>query len=182
MAAGIRACSACGLHVGRTNGVPGEGPADARVCLLGEAPGQVEDETGRPFIGRSGEFLSRFLAERSIDRSSLFITGACKCRPPNNRDPKPEEYTTCGERWVVPQLDAIQPRLIVLAGKIALAQQLGFKGRLADIRGKIFDHHGRRYLPTYHPTALMRWPKLRAAAEPDWLLVKEVLDNAAPSA
>ncbi|WP_035104620.1 uracil-DNA glycosylase [Desulfohalovibrio reitneri] len=167
LARGIARCRACRLWETRTHAVPGEGPAEADIMLVGEGPGEAEDLSGRPFVGRTGEFLNRFLAERGIERSELFITSSVKCRPPSNRDPKPDEIETCREKWLLPQIEAIRPRVILLAGKAAVRSLAGWTGALGKAREMAFTVGGVPALATYHPTAAMRFPKPRAGLAED---------------
>jgi DNA polymerase len=138
--------------------VPGEGPADAAVLFVGEAPGEQEDLEGRPFCGRSGAFFDDMLALAGLGRADVFVTSTVKCRPPGNRNPTPQEWQTCRDRWLRRQVEIVGPALIVLLGKIALECVLSETGRLADLHGKVHEWQGRRCLVTYHPAAGMRFP------------------------
>ena len=129
--------------------------------LLGEAPGEAEDRTGRPFVGRSGEFLDALLAELGLDRGELFITSCVKCRPPGNRGPRANELDTCRRAWLDRQIGCVQPRWIVLLGLTAIQCVLGEKVRLSRVHGRVCRSEGRRLLLTYHPTAAMRFPGAR---------------------
>lgn len=175
LAEGIRVCVRCPLHEGRRNAVPGEGGFGLRCLLVGEAPGEREDELGRPFVGRTGGFLTRFLAAFGLSREDFFITSSVKCRPPGNRPPKPKELDICGESWLPPQIEALRPRLIVLMGNAPVRSLLGLTEPLADLHGKILQHAGLPVLPTYHPTAAMRFPAVRRKAEADWNLIRGLL-------
>ena len=125
MAAGIRVCTLCRLCESRTHAVPGEGPADATLVLLGEAPGRHEDQQGRPFVGMSGRFLDGLLQRTGLDRQRVFITGSVKCRPPANRCPRSDELAICRKAWLAPQIACVRPELIVLMGLTALRQAMG---------------------------------------------------------
>jgi uracil-DNA glycosylase family 4 len=157
LARGAQHCHACPLHRDRIHAVPGEGPATARAILVGEAPGRREDETGRPFIGRSGKFLDGLIEEAGLDRSALFITSSVKCRPPRNRDPLTDELATCRHRWLERQIETIGPRVIVLLGRTPARQLLDETRPLKHIRRRLLDAAGRRVLLTYHPAAAMRF-------------------------
>lgn len=148
-------CLACELGEGRQNTVFGEGPADAALFLLGEAPGAKEDETGRPFVGRAGELLTELLAKAGIDRRDVFITGSCKCRPPKNRNPKKKELNAC-KPILEKQLALIRPQIVVCMGLVAVHNLLDPKARLADVRGQWFTGPGYLIYPTYHPAAVLR--------------------------
>lgn len=167
---GIRTCTACRLHRTRTHAVPGEGDRLGGIMFIGEAPGAKEDLAGKPFIGRSGQFLDELLAASGLDRRQIFITSAVKCRPPQNRTPKDDELDTCRERWLENQIELVDPSIIVLLGKTPLRQVLGEKkGNLAELHGQCREKDGRQYLLTYHPAAGMRFPTARSAMQQDFL-------------
>jgi len=126
--------------------------------FIGEAPGEKEDEEGKPFRGRSGDFLDRVLEETGLGREKIYVTSSVKCRPPANRDPRQDELETCRKAWLDRQINIIDPRLIVLLGRIALRQVLGETGPLGHFHGQTVERNGRRVLPTYHPAAGMRFP------------------------
>lgn len=153
----IISCPLCRLSKSRTNAVPGEGPSNARIMLIGEAPGAEEDLTGRPFVGRAGRLLDKMLAEAGIIRSEVFITSIVKCRPPGNRKPKRDEIDICVSTYLRPQMDLIGPRAVCLMGNVASQAVLGKQG-VTSIRGQIFDN---RFLVTFHPAAILRNMNLR---------------------
>jgi DNA polymerase len=157
------------LHKSRTHAVPGEGARErAEVMLIGEAPGQKEDETARPFVGMTGRRFFRPLLERlGFEMSDLFITSVVKCRPPNNRDPGPEEVETCVNAWLKSQIEALDPKELMLLGKVPAKGLLGLTKKISDLRGGSFTVFGRPARVTYHPTAGMRFPKPRKALEQD---------------
>lgn len=163
----MRGCECCPLCGRRRQVVPGEGPEDARVMLVGEAPGAREDEEGRPFIGSSGKFLDKLLEDAGIPRERLYITSAVKCRPPGNRSPHVDELRVCRERWLERQFGLVAPALVVLLGRTAVRQVLGRDDKLADLRGAPIEDAGRRHLVTYHPAAGMRFPDKAAAMRAD---------------
>lgn len=175
VAAQIRRCRRCPLHEGRRHAVPGEGDAGAHVMLVGEAPGAKEDESGRPFCGMSGRFLDGVLAEAGLRREDLFITSSVKCRPPGNRTPHAGELSTCLKLWLEPQIELLDPDLIVLLGRTPARQVLGDAGRLDDLHGRLRRRDGRRCLITYHPAAAMRFPGPRAAIRADFGKVARLL-------
>lgn len=156
LAARIASCTACPLAAGRHRVVVGSGPVPARLLLVGEAPGAQEDATGKPFVGRAGQLLDRLLAEAGLDRAGVAVTNVVKCRPPGNRPPTRAEAAAC-RGWLAAQLDAIDPRLIVTLGGSATAAFLGRGLRLADVRGRTHDVDGWAVLPTYHPSAALRF-------------------------
>ena len=167
------ACDRCDLHVGRTNAVPGEGLADARVVLVGEGPGFHEDQQGRPFVGQAGKLLDEMIAAIGMCRSDVFIANLLKCRPPNNRDPEPEEARACFP-YLDQQLALIEPRLIVLLGRYALNAFFP-EARISRARGVARRLNGRTFLPVYHPAAALRQFKLRDILAEDFQMIPKLL-------
>ncbi len=174
---GIRRCRRCPLHETRTHAVPGEGPAEAAVVFVGEAPGVEEDRTGRPFTGRSGRVFDSLLEAGGLAREVVFVTSAVKCRPPGNRNPRAEELGTCRTAWLERQLDALRPSLIVTLGAVPLRQLTGKTRRMRDVHGRVRLNGGRRLLPTYHPAAAMRFPEIGARTRADFRRIGELLDG-----
>lgn len=166
IAARIRSCTRCGLAGVRTNAVPGEGAQHALIMLVGEAPGEKEDETGRPFVGRSGKLLTDLLQREGVRREDLFITSIIKCRPPENREPSREEVRTCAPHLLM-QLDSISPKVLVTMGNSAYDMfsttfYLPTK-KVGEVRGKVFRLHSTAcsfLIPTYHPAGLIYNRKL----------------------
>jgi uracil-DNA glycosylase len=156
LAARIESCTACALAASRRTVVVGSGPVPARLLLVGEAPGAQEDVTGVPFVGRAGQLLDRLLTEADLIRGGVAVSNVVKCRPPGNRVPSRSEVATC-RGWLVAQLTVIDPRVIVTLGGTATAAFLGRGLRLVDVRGRTHDVDGRRVLPTYHPSAALRF-------------------------
>jgi DNA polymerase len=157
LAAAAQTCAACPeLAASRTTVVVGDAPAGARLALVGEAPGAAEDRTGRPFVGKAGELLDRLLAEAGLDRSGLAVVNVLQCRPPGNRTPTATEATRC-RGWLERKLHLIAPELIVTLGLSAASAFLGRGVRLASVRGEVHEVDGRRVLPTYHPSAAIRF-------------------------
>ncbi len=148
-------CQSCELAGTRQNVVFGEGPPDAKIFFLGEAPGAKEDETGRPFVGRAGDLLTELMARAGIDRQNVFITGSCKCRPPKNRNPRKSELKACFP-YLERQLAIIKPKVVICSGLVAVQNILDSKARMADVRGRWVDLPHYRILPTYHPAAVLR--------------------------
>lgn len=167
LAARIRRCRRCRLCHGRRHAVPGEGNPAARILLLGEAPGAAEDETGRPFVGRSGRFLTRLLTRCGLQRNDLFVTSSVKCRPPGNRPPRADELAICKAAWLDRQIELIDPRVIVVLGGTPLKQMLGIKKGLEHLHGTVREVNGRVCLITYHPAAAMRFPRIRSIMRRD---------------
>lgn len=170
------ACQNCALGATRRQIVFGEGNPSAEIFLLGEAPGAKEDETGRPFIGRAGEVLTELLAQAGIDRTDVFITGSCKCRPPKNRNPHKKELAACLP-IVQKQIAFIRPKVVVCLGLIAVHNILDPKARLADVRGKWFANAGYRVYPTYHPAAVLRGTVKAEILIEDFRCVRAYLDT-----
>lgn len=177
LARGIQHCRKCPLHRERHHAVPGEGPADAAVMFVGEAPGEEEDKAGRPFVGRTGRFLDQVLEECGIARGRLFITSAVKCRPPGNRDPRGGELTTCKHHWLDAQIDLLDPGLVVILGRVAMKQLLETAATISSARQGIKRVLDRNVLVTFHPTAAMRFPEPRRAFVFDMGTVGEYLKS-----
>ena len=163
----IRTHVPCGFAICEqaTHLVPGEGPADARVVVVGEAPGKSEDEAGRPFVGAAGRFLDRLLADAGLQRDEVFITNVVKARPPGNRDPKPDEVRH-HLPWLLAQLELIQPQLLVTLGRHAL-NRFAPDAKISAVHGSAVEADGRTLFPLYHPAAALHNPTLRATLEED---------------
>jgi uracil-DNA glycosylase len=174
LARGICRCRKCPLHENRTHAVPGEGPPDAEVMVIGEAPGQKEDAQGRPFVGRSGNFLNKVFADLGIRRQRLFITASVKCRPPENRNPTDAELDRCRDAWLEKQIACIQPRRIVPLGATAIRSILGLKPKIRDVHGQTREQGGRQLLLTYHPTAAMRFGWIEARFREDLSRLEQI--------
>ncbi len=145
--------------------VPGTGPADAPVVLIGEAPGAKEDQLGQPFIGPSGKLLDRLLIEAGLTRETVFITNVFKARPPGNRDPTAAEVAH-HRPWLEAQLEIIQPSVIVPLGRHALKRFLP-DAKIGEAHGTVIEHEGRRLMPLYHPAAALHNPNLRETLSQD---------------
>jgi len=173
IAAEIRTCTACLLHRGRTNTVPGEGPEDAQIMFIGEGPGFHEDQQGRPFVGAAGRFLEELLASINLSREQVYITNVIKCRPPANRDPLPEEIAACSP-FLDRQLAAIRPRLVVTLGRFSMARFFP-QARISKVHGQPHRVGGLVCLPMYHPAAALHQPSLRQVVQDDFGRIPEVL-------
>ena len=171
---GITRCTACPLAKNREHAVPGEGPAKAMIMFVGEAPGREEDKVGLPFVGRSGKYLDTLLAAIRHSRSEFFITSSVKCRPPGNRLPQPCELETCRKLWLLQQIEAIKPRVIVCLGGVSARTLLGTV-ELKKQHGTIIKQGGLSFFVTYHPSAAMRFPKIREAMQADFVLLNRVI-------
>lgn len=180
IAAEVRACQRCALAASRKHAVPGEGPADAEIMLIGEGPGFHEDQQGRPFVGPSGQFLNELLASAGYRREQVFIANVVKCRPPGNRDPLPEEIAACDE-YLERQIRAINPKVIVTLGRYSMAKF--FSGaKISTIHGKARRVNGRVVVAMYHPAAALHQPALREAVEEDFRRLPEIIRQAAQEA
>ncbi len=176
IAAEIRVCTRCELHRTRTNSVPGEGPADARIMFIGEAPGWNEDQQGRPFVGAAGKFLEELLAAAGLKRSEVFITNVVKSRPPGNRDPLPDEIAACAP-FLQRQIDAIDPDVIVTLGRFSMAKW--FPGeRISRIHGQPKRDGKRLIVPMYHPAAALHQQALKATILEDFAKLPRILADA----
>lgn len=164
-------CTECPLHESRTKVVFGEGPADARIMLIGEAPGKNEDETGRPFIGMAGKLLSEILHEADLDRSQIYITSIVKCRPENNRKPKKPEYSTCIGLYLEKQIEIINPDIIGLLGNSAAYALIGKKS-IKQIHGQTYEVNGRKYMALFHPAAALYSRALLPQLKEDMVTLK----------
>lgn len=169
----IRECKLCPLHATRLNAVPGEGSYDAKLFFIGEAPGAKEDESGRPFVGRSGDLLTQMIESIGLTRDEVFITSVLKSRPPNNRTPVPSEIETC-RPYLERQIDLIRPRIVVLLGGVAIASMVG-PWSVSESHGKFFEAKGRTYFMTYHPAAALRFPKIKVSMTEDFKILSSEL-------
>jgi len=167
-------CTRCPLHRTRKNLVFGEGSAKARLVFVGEAPGEEEDNQGRPFVGRAGQLLTKIINAMGLKREEVYICNILKCRPPGNRNPKEEEITTC-EPFLVKQLEAIDPEIICALGTFAAKTLLRTESPISAIRGKFHDYHGRKLMPTYHPAYLLRNPDAKKLVWEDVQKIMKIL-------
>jgi len=151
-------CRLCGLAESRTHVVFGSGNPHADIVFVGEAPGQDEDLQGEPFVGQSGQLLERMLAAIGLSRDAVYIMNTIKCRPPNNRDPRKDEVEACS-LWFEQQIDALQPKMICLLGRVAAQTVLNSDANLADMRGQWHAYQGIPVWVTYHPAFLLRSPE-----------------------
>jgi uracil-DNA glycosylase len=173
------ACTLCGLHTTRSTVVFGEGSATADVVVVGEAPGQEEDRTGRPFVGRAGKLLDLLLMSAGFPRAEVYICNVLKCRPPNNRNPLPEEVSPCTTNFLHGQLEAIAPRVLLAVGKFAAQALLDSQESIGRLRGSVHTYRGTPLVVTYHPAYLLRSPQMTRVAWQDFQLVRRVLDEQA---
>jgi len=176
IAADVAGCRQCFLCEGRRKVVPGEGNPRAELVLVGEGPGQTEDETGRPFVGRAGELLTDILAAIGYARDQVFICNVVKCRPPQNRKPLPEEMAACSP-YLQAQLRLIKPKVILALGATAAEAFLQTKRSLADLRGKVHSYRGTPLVVTYHPAALLRNPNWKKPTWDDVRIARQLVDR-----
>lgn len=180
LANAVRSCSACRLCETRTNAVPGEGPAPGTpvpVLIVGEGPGADEDAQGRPFVGKAGQLLDKMLAAISLSRgTNCYIANVVKCRPPQNREPAPDEAAAC-RPFLDAQIDLIRPRAIIALGRTAAQNILSTTEGITRLRGRFFEYRGIPVLPTYHPSALLRDETLKRPAWEDLKRFRARLDE-----
>lgn len=172
----VKQCTQCGLCEGRTQAVPGHGDPKAEVVFIGEGPGKNEDEQGIPFCGASGRLLDQLLDSISLDRSKVFITNIVKCRPPNNRDPLPEEKETCASLYLTKQLELIKPKLIVTLGRHALNYFIP-NIKISEIHGQPKRYKNQVYLALYHPAVALYNASMRQTLENDFLVITKLLNK-----
>jgi DNA polymerase len=172
----IRHCQQCDLYKTRTRAVPGEGPEDAEIMFVGEAPGYHEDQQGRPFVGPAGQFLTQLISSIGFRREQVYITNVIKSRPPGNRDPLPAEINAC-HKWLKKQIELIKPRMIVTLGRYSMA--LFFPGKtIGKIHGTAQERDGIIYFAMYHPAAALHQQSLKSTIEQDMLKIPQVLAKA----
>lgn len=169
----VAACTRCALHASRTQTVFGVGDKNADWMIIGEAPGAEEDRRGEPFVGRAGKLLDEMLRAVGQTRQSVFIANILKCRPPNNRDPKPEESAEC-RGYLQRQIELVQPRIIVAVGRIAAQLLLETDTPVGRLRGKTHDLGGTPLIVTYHPAYLLRSPSQKRKSWDDLCLARRV--------
>ena len=172
----IRACVKCGLHATRTQAVPGVGPCPADIMIVGEAPGFNEDRQGEPFVGAAGKLLDTLLARIGLGRLDVYITNVLKCRPPQNRDPMPNEVESCSP-YLARQLALIKPKVVLVLGRHALERLLPGQGSISRIHGSLIRRGDVAYVPLYHPAAALHNGALVADLEHDFDRVKQYLDR-----
>ena len=175
----VAACTRCSLHKTRTQTVFGVGDPNAEWMFIGEAPGAEEDRRGEPFVGRSGQLLDQMLAAIGQSRESVFIANIIKCRPPNNRDPKPEEASAC-RAYLERQIEIVNPRIIIAVGKIAAQNLLGTDSPVGRMRGKRHSFGNVPLVVTYHPAYLLRSPSQKRKSWEDLCLARDIVRESRP--
>jgi len=170
----VSECTACELHAGRQQTVFGVGNQSASLMVIGEAPGAEEDRQGEPFVGRAGQLLNAMLLAIGLRRDQVYIANILKCRPPGNRDPRPEEALKC-EPFLLRQLALVRPRVILAVGRIAAQNLLKSQETVGRMRGKVFNFEGIPFVVSYHPAYLLRSPEQKAKAWQDLQQVASLL-------
>ncbi len=171
-------CTRCKLHtLGRRQIVFGVGNPDAQLMFVGEAPGQDEDLQGIPFVGRAGQLLTKIIEAIGLTRDQVYIANVIKCRPPNNRNPEPDEVETC-RPFLFAQIDAIRPKVIVALGKFAAQTLLETLDPISRLRGRVYEYRGARLVPTFHPAYLLRNPSSKREVWEDMKKVRAMLGEA----
>lgn len=176
----IKACKNCPLSNTRTNAVPGEGVENPFVLVVGEGPGEDEDLSGRPFVGKAGQLLDKMLAAISLDRKcNCYIANIVKCRPPKNRTPMPQEADSCSG-FLQAQIHILKPKAILAMGRTAVQNLMKTEQGINSLRGKILDFNGIPLLATYHPSALLRDQSLKRPAWEDLKVFRTKLEEICP--
>jgi len=175
LAAAVHDCRKCGLHRGRTQVVFGTGDPAAALVFVGEAPGHDEDVQGEPFVGAAGQLLNRIIAAIGLAREQVYILNVIKCRPPQNRNPQPDEIAAC---WPIlqEQLACLRPRIICALGAFAAQTLLQTEERISRLRGRFHRLGDIQVMPTYHPAFLLRNPQYKRAVWEDMQLVQRALE------
>ncbi len=171
----IHQCKECPLYIGRTRAVPGDGPPDAVIMFIGEAPGFHEDQQGIPFVGAAGRLLDELLEKSGINRSDVFITNVIKCRPPGNRDPKAEEVEAC-KHFLDQQIELISPRIVVTLGRHSMARAFPDE-KISIVHGQARQVGEQIFVAMYHPAAALHQPSLRGIVEGDFGRLRDILDG-----
>lgn len=166
-------CQRCSLAANRTHAVIGRGNLQAKIMIIGEAPGKNEDETGLPFVGRSGQLLDKILESVNLStEKDTYIANICKCRPPENRVPTNEEITAC-KPYLLEQIRLIDPKIILLTGATSVKSITGDKRAITKIRGQWLEWQGRLCMPIFHPSYLLRNPS-KEPGSPKWLMWQDI--------
>ncbi len=172
----VRVCPLCKLSQSRTNAVPGEGPSSAEIMFVGEGPGFHEDRQGRPFVGAAGQYLEELLASIGMTREDVYITNVVKCRPPQNRDPLPDEIEAC-RPYLDRQIELIHPKLIVTLGRFSMNLFMP-EAQISQVHGRPRKIQGIVYYPIYHPAAGLHQPRWKTIIEEDFQRIPQVLAQA----
>ena len=172
----VSVCTNCALHKSRKKAVPGEGPAHAEIMFIGEGPGFHENEQGRPFVGAAGKFLDQLLAQAGVTRADVWIGNVVKCRPPENRDPLPDELSAC-DLYLERQIEAINPSIIVTLGRFSMGKFM--KGaKISQVHGEMRKIDDRYVIAMFHPAAALHQAALKPAILADFAKLPELLKEA----
>jgi DNA polymerase len=172
-------CTRCRLSEKRTTIVFGTGNARAELMFIGEGPGHEEDRQGLPFVGAAGQLLTKIIEAIDLNREAVYIANVVKCRPPNNRDPEPDEVEAC-RPFLDRQIDAVKPKVICALGRVATLNLLRTDESITRLRGRIFTYRGAKLVPTYHPAFLLRYPAKKRECWEDMKLVRRLLQGDNP--
>lgn len=172
----VMVCTNCVLHTSRKKAVPGEGPAHAEIMFIGEGPGFHENEQGRPFVGAAGQFLDQLLAQAGVTRRDVWITNVVKCRPPQNRDPLPEELQAC-DIHLSRQIEAINPSIIVTLGRFSMNKFMP-GAKISSVHGQMRKVGNRYVIAMFHPAAALHQASLKPAIMADFARLPELLKEA----
>jgi len=170
--AGLGDCHRCKLHPYRTQIVFGTGNPQAKLVFIGEAPGRDEDLQGEPFVGQAGQLLTKIIQAIQLHREEVYIANIIKCRPPENRNPEPDEIAAC-EPFLIQQLQVIRPKLICALGTFAAQTLLKTEEKISSLRGKFHEYQGIPLMPTYHPAFLLRNPNRKREVWEDMKKIKK---------
>lgn len=181
IASRVALCADCALCSTRKNAVPGVGVRNPLVMVIGEAPGADEDVQGEPFVGKAGQLLDKMLSAIGLSRNTnCYIANIVKCRPPENRDPLPEEASACAP-YLSAQIAILKPAAILAVGRVAAQSLLGTKDGIGELHGRFYDYHGILLMPTYHPSALLRDESLKRPSWEDLKKLRTELNAMAPA-
>jgi uracil-DNA glycosylase family 4 len=173
IASEVSVCQRCMLHHSRKLAVPGEGPVDSELMFIGEGPGFHENEQGRPFVGAAGKYLEELLAKINLRREQVFICNVVKCRPPNNRDPLPDELAACSD-YLERQIHVINPKVIITLGRYSMARFLP-NAKISEVHGQSYKIKGRLVVPMFHPAAALHQPSLKVSIERDFAHLPDLI-------
>ncbi len=172
----VSVCTSCVLHKTRKKSVPGDGPANSEIMFIGEGPGVNENEQGRPFVGAAGNFLNQLLAQAGLNRENVWIGNVVKCRPPDNRDPLPEELAACNV-YLERQIEALNPSIIVTLGRFSMGKFMP-GAKISAVHGQMRKIGERFVIAMFHPAAALHQPQLKTTILADFAKLPQLLDVA----
>jgi len=176
IASEVSVCASCDLRKTRRKSVPGEGPANCEIMFIGEGPGQIENEQGRPFVGAAGQFLDQLLAQAGLKRPDVWIGNVVKCRPPGNRDPMPEELSACNV-YLERQINAINPSIVVTLGRFSMGKFMP-GAKISAVHGQMRKVGERFVIAMFHPAAALHQPQLKTTILADFAKLPQLLEVA----